>query len=189
MKIYLVGDSASGKTAFITAFSDQRFVLFPEEGRHSIPPLLEEKKFFGYLWFYLYYYNRDRAISTDKIPIIERGLSEDYALLEACEQTHKINAKEYDIMRYIIDIMMTDLPIEPNDLAVHFVCRNDIIRQRLEARNRPQGPEKERYWNIYRDELQTFYVDKCHYWKIDTSDLSPEEMIHRLGSRILNHVG
>lgn len=188
MKIYLVGDAASGKTTFLENFSDPHFAIFPEEGHQQIPPLLEESKFYGYLWFYLYYYYRDRSIATDKIPIIERGLSEDYALLEACYQTNKINSQERDIMRYIIDRMMADLSITHNDLVIHFICRNEIIRQRLEARGRRQGEEKDLYWNVYRNELKTFYSGKCQYYSIDTSNLPIEGMVHRVGARIRDHV-
>lgn len=189
MKIYIVGDPCAGKSTFLDNFSDKRFEIFEEEGYLKIPTLLEANKFFSYLWFYLYYYNRDKSIKTEKTPIIERGLHEDYALLEACFQTGKIDVKQKEIMTYVIDLMFKDLPLQPDDLVINFICQNELIRQRLECRGRKQGSEKEKYWDIYRNELKKFYIGKCEYWEIDTSNLTEDEVFEVVKNRIYQHCG
>lgn len=189
MKIYIIGDPCAGKTVFLNKFSDSRFEKFPEEGYLKIPPLLEENKFYSFLWFYLYYYNRERSVKTKKIPIIERGLHEDYALLKACFCTGKINRKQREVMKYVIDSMMKDIPVQKNDLAVNFICQNEIIRKRLERRGKKQGPEKEKYWSICRNELKKFYLDKCNYWQIETSYLDQKEVFKAVKNKIYEHCG
>lgn len=190
MKVYIVGDACAGKSTFLNQFSDSRFAIFFEEGLSKIPPLLEENKFFGYLWFYLYYYNRDCLIKTDKIPIIERGLHEDYALLEACHQTGRVDDKQKEIMHYVIDLMMKDLPLEKDDLVINFICQNEVVKKRLKGRGQKNKTfNKDHYWDIYRTELKKFYPDKCEYWEIDTSELTPDQMSKLVSEKIYAHCG
>jgi len=190
MKIYIVGDACAGKSTFLNQFSDSHFEIYFEEGLKQIPPLLEENKFFGYLWFYLYFYNRDISIKTDKIPIIERGLHEDYALIAACYAGGKINDRQKEVMTYIVDLMMEDLPLAKEDLAINFICQNEIIKKRLIGRGQPDKVyNKDHYWDVYRSELRKFYPDKCHYWEIDTSDLSPDQVFDLVSKKIYQHAG
>ncbi len=77
------------------------------------------------------------------------------------------------------------MPLQKDNLVLHFICNNSTIRERLEQRDRKQEKNKNIYWDALRKETQKYYKDKCKYYKIDTSNLSIDDII-KIALKIIN---
>ena len=156
MKIFFVGDACSGKTTILRRLKEEGYPVLLEEGWQAIPPEIEADKFQSFIWFTNYYYNREKLLG-DKTIIIERPLLTHYPYAKAQFFSWKITEEQYQKEIAFLDTKIKKLPLDKDILVFHFICTNEKIRERLEARGRKQNKEQERYWDFMRQFTEEYF--------------------------------
>lgn len=187
-RIYIEGDSCSGKSTFLDLLKDKRFKIIREKGLSIIPEKLEDDKFLSIIWFSLYYYNREITLKTKKIPIIERSIFNEYSLLNFYAKIKKITQKERLIGLKLLDRLVKKMPLGKNDLVIHLVLSNEIIRERVAKRGRNPDKYKDAHWNFLRSETEKYFQKRCIYEKIDTTNLSKKQVKEKIMEIINKYV-
>jgi len=175
-KIYLVGDACAGKTTFLRSFRDSRFKIVEEKGMNKIPREIAQNKLLSLLWFNLYYYDRDFNLKTDKILLSEYPFVFQIPYTIANYKAKQLTKKEKELAVSLTEMMTQKFVIDQEDLVIHLVLDNKLMRQRFLTRKKNQPKNKEIYWNALRRETEKYFKDQCHYIKIDTTDLSIKEV-------------
>jgi len=98
--------------------------------------------------------------------------------------TKELTPKENKALDQLIDCFTRYFPIEPEDIALHFVCDKEITNQRVAARLGNKSLKSERYTEAFRSSLENIFSSHCHYYKIDTTTLTSADV----NKKILNDV-
>ena len=179
MKIILLGDSCSGKTTVLKMLQEKGYPVVFEEGLKRIPPEVEGNKLQSNLWFTKYYHERDRTLPLALV-ILEYCLQFQYPFTEAQFQSGKITQEQREIALQLLDQHARDIPLEKETRVIHLVCSPEQIIERLQLRQMKDDAKQIHYRNILRHATEQYFGARCIYHKIDTSNLSPEEVYNAI---------
>lgn len=180
MTIILVGDPCSGKSTVIQRLEKEGYAVAIEDGIKKIPLAVENDKMQAILWFTKYYFERDRTIENNKEEnknkriITERSVHFQYAHTNAQEKYGKITKEEKEYILKKIDEFAKQMPLEKETIVIQTICSNEQIQTRL--RERKLQKKQDRYWDILRHETEDFFKERTKYYKINTTNLSTEEV-------------
>lgn len=177
MRVIVCGDSAAGKTTFLDALRPGSYRLHRETLLPRLPRQVYDDIVLRRLSFAAYFLERDLPTWPDTATTFyEHFAHVGRAFTLANRRAGELSGADAELVLKALDRAAAFLPLDSDDVALHFTCDAETVNKRIAARAVYQKPKSAAYLTALRDELRHIFAGHCRYYRIDTSECSPQEV-------------
>ena len=175
-RIILVGDPGAGKSTFLNTLSE-KYRAHHEKLAQSQKKEIYDDLVMKNIQYGLYFFDRDVPVwNKGGVSFYEYCPQATSAFIRAHEKVGAMTSDEVDTVERFLQTVSKHLPLHEDDVILHFMCDMETMQNRLGERAEHLKGKKEEYILVLRDELEKKFARQKNYIRIDTTNLTPEEL-------------